>query len=172
MTAEQQARAEELVAATLRELPQFADVAAVPALGYRSIGDASTDFEHYINVALINDDRFLDPSAPESLVYRVDGRERTLVSAMFIAKETPIDDPSLTEFAGPLMQWHVHDNLCWGLNNDGQPVVKGLVDPDDGPARLAPSMPAARTPWSTSGSHHTSADRSQPWRVTAQARRA
>ncbi len=132
VTADQQTRAEELAAATLRDLPQFADVTAVPALGFRSIGDAGTGFEHYINTAMINDDKFLDPSAPESLVYQVDGDERTLVSAMFIAKETPIDDPSLTEFAGPLMQWHVHDNLCWGLDDDGQPVVKGLVDPTNG----------------------------------------
>ncbi|MEO6653758.1 MAG: hypothetical protein ABIP17_13995 [Ilumatobacteraceae bacterium] len=132
VTAEQQQRAEELVAATLRDLTQFADVATLPALGYRSIGDAGTGFEHYISTARILDDKFLDPTAPESLVFAVEGDDRTLVSAMFIAKETPIDDPSLTGFAGPLMQWHVHDNLCWGLDDLGQPVVKGLVDPVDG----------------------------------------
>ncbi len=125
---EQLARAEQLTAATLRELPRFADVTTVGALGYRSIGDESTGFEHYINTGLINDDKFLDPTAPESLVYRVDGDERTLVSAMFISAETPIDDPSLTEFAGPLMQWHVHDNLCWGLDDDGVPAVKGVLE--------------------------------------------
>lgn len=125
---EQLARAEKLAADTLRDLPAFADVTTVGALGYRSIGDAGTGFEHYINVALINDDKFLDPTAPESLVYRVDGDERILVSAMFLARETPIDDPTLTEYAGPLMQWHVHDNLCWGLDDDGIPVVKGVLE--------------------------------------------
>ena len=30
---------------------------------------------------------FLDPNKPESLVYQVDGDARTLVSAMFIAKD-------------------------------------------------------------------------------------
>lgn len=128
VTAEQQARAEQLVADTLRDLPAFADVDSLAALGYRSIGDASTGHEHYINTDLINDDKFLDPTAPESLVFEVDGDERTLVSAMFIAKETPIDDPMLTEYGGPLMQWHVHDNLCWGLNEEGVPVVKGVVE--------------------------------------------
>ena len=98
------------------------------SLGYRSIGDASTGFEHFINTELINDDKFLDPTAPESLVFRVDGDDRTLVSAMFIADETPIGDPSLTEYAGPLMQWHVHDNLCWGLDDDGVPVVEGVLE--------------------------------------------
>lgn len=128
VTAEQLARAEQLTVDTLRDLPRFADVATLEALGYRSIGDASTGFEHYINTALIIDDKFLDPTAPESLVYEVDGDERTLVSAMFIATETSIDDPSLTDFAGPLMQWHVHDNLCWGLDDDGMPVVRGVLD--------------------------------------------
>jgi hypothetical protein len=128
VTADQQARAEQLAADTLRELPRFGDVTAVGALGYRSIGDAGTGFEHYINTALINDDKFLDPTAPESLVYQVDGDDRALVSAMFIASETAIDDPALTDYAGPLMQWHVHDNLCWGLSEEGVPVVKGVLE--------------------------------------------
>ena len=128
VTTEQQARAEQLVIDTMRDLPAFADVTTVPALGFRSIGDASTGFEHYINAGYIGDDKFLDPTAPESLVYAVDGDRRTLVSAMFIANRTPIDDPSLLEFAGPLMQWHVHLNLCWGLGDDGSPVVKGVLE--------------------------------------------
>ncbi len=128
VTAEQQARAEQLVIDTMRDLPAFADVNAVPALGFRSIGDASTGVEHYINAGFIADDKFLDPTAPESLVYAVDGDQRTLVSAMFIANKTPIDDPSLLDFAGPLMQWHVHLNLCWGLDDSGTPVVKGVLE--------------------------------------------
>ena len=76
MTAEQQARAETLVAGTLADLPQFADVATVGALGFRSIGDAATGFEHYINPAYIGDDSFLDPNRPESLVYQVDGESQ------------------------------------------------------------------------------------------------
>lgn len=128
VTDEQQARAEQLAADTIRELPRFADVTTLAQLGYRSIGDAGTGYEHYINTGFIGDDRFLDPTAPESLVYRVDGEARTLVSAMFIASETPIDDPALTDFAGPLMQWHVHDNLCWGLDDNGVPVVRGVLE--------------------------------------------
>jgi len=127
VTAEQRARAEQLVRDTLRELPAFADVTTIGALGYRSIGDASTGFEHFLNRDLFDDGKELDPTAPESLVYRVDGADRTLVSAMFIVARTAIDDPRLTEFAGPLMQWHVHDNLCWGLDETGTPVVKGVL---------------------------------------------
>jgi hypothetical protein len=128
VTVEQQARAEQLVADTLAELPHFADTATAVAAGYSSIGDQSTGFEHYINRDLIFDDTWLDPSEPESLVYRVDGDDRTLVSAMFIASGKAIDDPELVEYGGELMQWHVHDNLCWGLDENGAPKVVALTD--------------------------------------------
>jgi hypothetical protein len=128
VTTEQQARAEQLVRDTLADLPQFADVSTVGARGYQSIGDSSTGFEHYINRDLIFDDVWLDPNQPESLVYRVDGAERTLVSAMFIANQRPLDDAELVDYGGPLMQWHIHDNLCWGLDESGDPVVKALTD--------------------------------------------
>jgi hypothetical protein len=130
VTAEQEDRAEALVASALAELPQFADVAAVPAMGFRSIGDADTGFEHYINPANILDDHFLDPSHPESLVYRVDGEQRTLVSAMFIAKDLAVDAPELVDWGGSLMQWHVHEDLCWSLGESGQPEVSGVTDAD------------------------------------------
>ncbi|HZB39475.1 MAG TPA: hypothetical protein VE487_00835 [Ilumatobacter sp.] len=131
-TAAQQARAEQLVRDTLRDLPAFADVSTIGALGYRSIGDAASGFEHFVNYELLMDDKSLDPTAPESLVFRVDGEQRTLVSAMFIVTNTPIDDPELVDFGGPLMQWHVHDNLCWGLDENGQPKVKAvLTSPGD-----------------------------------------
>ena len=128
VTPEQQARAETLVAETLEVLPQFADINTIEELGFRSIGDARTGHEHFINVGYIADDHFLDPNYPESLVFEVDGDDRTLVSAMFIARGRPVDDPELVDFGGPLMEWHVHDNLCWGLDDTGRPVVKAVTD--------------------------------------------
>ena len=129
VTPEQEARARQLIEDSLRDLPHWSDVNTAIAEGWFSIGDKVTGFEHYINRSLIEDNKYLDPTAPESLVYRVDGDQRTLVSAMFIAKTgVPMDDPSLTDFAGPLMQWHAHDNLCWGLNADGRPVILGLTN--------------------------------------------
>ncbi|WP_280481413.1 hypothetical protein [Nocardia cyriacigeorgica] len=127
VTPAQEQRATELIRSTLAQLPAFADVNTIGALGFRSIGDASTGHEHYINTAYIRDDRFLDPAYPESLVYRVDGDQRTLVSAMYIANDKKIDDPELVDFGGPLMQWHVHDNLCWKRGDNG-PVVAGVTD--------------------------------------------
>ena len=128
VTPEQQARAETLVASTLRELPQFADVTKVGDLGFKSIGDANTGFEHYINFAYILDDAFLDPKKPESLVYQVHGDERTLVAAMFAASGMSITEPKLIDWGGPLMQWHVHGDLCWSLDADRQPIVVGSKD--------------------------------------------
>ena len=128
VTAEQQGRAEALVASTLADLPQFADVTTISAQGFQSIGDASTGFEHFINRDYIGDESFLDPNRPESLVYQVDGEQRTLVSAMYIARDRAIDDPELVDFGGALMQWHVHENLCWKLDENGKPVVAGVTD--------------------------------------------
>jgi hypothetical protein len=125
---EQQARAETLVADTLRELPQFADVTKVGDLGFKSIGDANTGFEHYINFGYILDDAFLDPKKPESLVYQIDGDKRTLVAAMFAAGGMSLTDPKLLDWGGSLMQWHVHGDLCWSLDADRQPIVVGNKD--------------------------------------------
>ena len=129
VSVDQELRARDLIEQSLKFLPQWADTKTAIAGGWNSIGDASTGFEHYINRRLIEDDKFLDPSAPESLVYKVDGNKRTLVSAMFIAKTgVAIDDPTLLDFAGNLMQWHIHDNLCWTRNAAGVAVIGGVTD--------------------------------------------
>lgn len=128
VTAEQQARAETLVVETLATLPRFADVSTIGELGFRSIGDSGTGHEHYVNAGYIMDEHMLDPAYPESLVFAVDGEERTLVSAMFIVRDRAVDDPEITDFGGPLMQWHVHDNLCWAMGEGGVPVVRAVTD--------------------------------------------
>ena len=132
VTAEQEARAEALVAHTLEVLPQFTDPSTLEVLGYHSVGDAATGFEHYINLAYAFDDAFLDPAKPESLVYRVDGDRRTLASAMYTADQMAIDDPELIGYGGLLMQWHVHNNLCWASKDDGAPYVVALTDDHGG----------------------------------------
>ncbi len=128
VTAEQEARAVKLIEGSLKDLPKYADTAAAIADGYASIGDAGTGSEHFIKLSLIEDDAFLDPSQPESLVYNVNGDSRTLAGAMYISTARPTDDPSLLDFAGPLMQWHNHGNLCWAPGPDGKPRVVGITD--------------------------------------------
>lgn len=127
VSTEQQLRAAQLIKDTLKDLPKWATTAAAEADGYKSIGDAGTGVEHYIKTSLIEDDVMLDPTQPESLVYAVDGAKRTLTGAMFIASARPTDDPSLTDWAGALMTWHNHGNLCWALV-DGVAKVVGITD--------------------------------------------
>jgi len=114
VTPDQQAEAEDLVTRTIEDLPQFADPATLPARGWYPIGDAVTGFEHYINWPLIDDDDILDPNKPESLVFQVGpGGQRTLVAAMFITpRDVTVEDPP--DFGGALVQWHAHNNLCYG----------------------------------------------------------
>lgn len=124
----QEARAIALIESSLAELPKYSDTAAAIADGYTSIGDAVTGTEHYIKLSLIQDDVLLDATQPESLVYAVDGDERTLTGAMYIASARSTDDPELTAWGGPLMQWHNHGDLCWDRDADGVAKVVGLVD--------------------------------------------
>lgn len=127
VTPEQEARATTLVQDTLRILPRWSTTAAAEADGFKSIGDAGTGSEHYIKYQYIDDSHFLDPNYPESLVYTVNGSQRTLAGVMFIASARATDDPSLTDFAGALMTWHNHGNLCWSIVN-GKPTVVGITD--------------------------------------------
>ena len=131
VSAEQQARAQELITATLADLPRWADTATAIADGYVSINDSFTGTEHYIKGSLIGDGVILDPTQPESLVYNVVGDQRILAGAMFIASPRPTDDPSLTDWAGPLMTWHNHGNLCWDLVN-GKLSVIGVINATTG----------------------------------------
>jgi hypothetical protein len=128
VTPEQSARATTLIQSAQRDLPKYAKVSDAEKNGYVSIGDGATGFEHFIKYSLLNDGRVLDTAAPESLVYEVKGGVKTLVSAMFIANPgTPLTDTTLVNYAGGLMQWHVHSNLCWVTIN-GVPKVVGVTN--------------------------------------------
>ena len=126
---EQQARAENLIAVTLLRLPQFSDPAVAHAAGYRSIQDAVTGYEHYVNWSLLDDGKILDPDYPESLVYRVfPGGRRELQAAMYMLRPTDTLD-TVPDVGGALTQWHIHDNLCF-TNEPGDYKVRGLTNPD------------------------------------------
>lgn len=114
VSAEEQAEAEELVTISLEKLPQFADIPTIEAMGYRSIGDAGTGNEHFMKWDLIGDGRVLDPDYPESLVFDVDREtgQKTLAAAMYMANPDDTLD-TVPDVGGELVQWHVHDNLCF-----------------------------------------------------------
>jgi hypothetical protein len=127
---EEETEAEELVTITLEKLPQFADPATAEAMGYRSIRDAPTGFEHFMKWDLIADGKVFDPDYPESLVYKVepDGT-RILAAAMYMANSgTPLDD--VPDVGGDLVQWHIHDDLCFA-GEPGAWVVAGVAPPPE-----------------------------------------
>jgi hypothetical protein len=128
VTADQQARAEKLVDVTRRRLPRFAEVATATAAGYVSIGDAASGYEHYVKWSYVNDDTILDPDHAETLVYRVDGDDRQLVSAMYMLSENRTLD-TVPDVGGRLTQWHIHDDLCF-TDDPTAPVVAAITTPD------------------------------------------
>ena len=129
VTPEQQAFAENLVAENVLRLPQWADPAVAEAAGFHSIGDGLTGHEHYIQWDWIDDDVWLDPDAPESLVYepQPDGTKK-LVSAMYMLPHS-VTLADVPDYGGQLMQWHVHDNLCY-TDDPVAPQVRGTTRPD------------------------------------------
>lgn len=132
VSAEQESRARQLVLDTQQDLMRWSDYRVAQDEGWVSIGDERTGYEHFVNPMTLLDGRFLDSKAPESIVYKVYGDTRILVSAMYMANlGTGIDDAELTDYAGPLMQWHIHDNLCWKLGADMRPSITGITDGND-----------------------------------------
>ena len=139
VTPQEQARAENLLAATVDLLPQWSDPAYDEAHGFFSIGDGVTGTEHYLNEQFINDNVMLDPDKPESLVFDTTVHPEKLVAAMYMG--TPgMTLQTVPDIGGPLTQWHIHDNLCFTANGkvggltqaDGScrpPLTKGALIP-------------------------------------------
>lgn len=128
VSTEQEERARQLVLDTQRDLVRWTDFNVAVSEGWRSIGDESTGYEHFVNFRYFDDGKLLDSTRPESIVYKVYGDKKILVSAMYMAEGEPdLDAAELTDFAGPLFQWHVHTDLCWTIKN-GRPAVAGVTD--------------------------------------------
>jgi hypothetical protein len=139
-TPEQRADAERLVAGTTDALAAYVDVNAAVAAGYRSIGDGRSGYEHFVHAAHVLDDTVLDPSAPESLVYRLEADgAKTLTTAMYILPPgSTMDD--VPDIAGNLTVWHTHDNLCFapGTHRLAGALVDGRCRPG---GELRPTAP-------------------------------
>lgn len=123
--------AEELIDGTRTHLAQWHDIAAAESAGYRSIGDAFTGWEHLVHPDWAADGVILDPAQPESLVYKVEGEARELVSAMYLLPPgSTMDD--VPDIGDERATWHIHDNLCFdeegrlaGIFRDGECLFGG-----------------------------------------------
>ncbi|MGH2403897.1 MAG: hypothetical protein ACRDGN_05455 [bacterium] len=106
------AAAAKLLDEVKRATTRFADVEAALTDRYRQ----TTPYRfrgrwgpaHFNNFAYNRDGRHLDPMRPEALVYiKLEDGRIVLLGAMFVAPKGQGPRP-----AGPLTEWHVHDNLC------------------------------------------------------------
>jgi hypothetical protein len=115
--------ATDLLLATRAALARYADPAVAAADGYRVNGVAGIDF-HASNPAYEHDDRVLDPTHPETLVYAVapDGRP-VLMGAMFLMPKIGESGPMV---GGPLTVWHAHQHICFSLTPPG---LTGILSP-------------------------------------------
>jgi hypothetical protein len=125
VTPAEQHRAESLVRRTIVDLRRFEYPSEALAAGYRSIGDAATGDEHYINWADVNDGHILDPMRPESLVYEVREGRQQIAAAMYMLPfgSRFTDAPDV---GGALTQWHVHQDLCL-TNSPDDKTLSGFV---------------------------------------------
>jgi hypothetical protein len=148
VSVEQRKRAEDLLVRSLEAAPRWADYQAAIDAGWFSVETPRPGgFEHLINPRLVDDGRMLDPLYPESLVYKVKGDERIFVAYMYMAEPgMTLDDPSVTDFAGRLIEWHVHKEVCIlleGENLVGR--VTGFVQ-DDGTCEVEGAAPRTLDP--------------------------
>jgi hypothetical protein len=125
VTPAEQQRAQKLIVDTIAGLKRLATPAEAYAAGYRSIGDAETGDEHYVNWAYSNDGHILDPQRPESVVFEYRNGAQRAVAAMY---QLPFGSTfaDVPDVGGSLTQWHVHADLCL-TNNPQQRVLSSLT---------------------------------------------
>jgi hypothetical protein len=109
VTPEQQAVADEFIAASDATVARYTDFAVAQAEGWQPITPENTSLVHYALMDRLQDGLVLDPTAPESLIYAF-GANRTpyFVGAMYLMEGT--GDPP--QPGGCAMTWHNHENLC------------------------------------------------------------
>ena len=143
-TDEQEMFLHDLIERTEAALPAFSDPASLPALGYFNFGvTAPGGWDHWINTEWIADDHILDPTRPESLVYRSTPEGWELEAAMFYLPPGH-DMTNIPEDLAWLPGWHQHPELC--VTPDGR--YAGLTDGNGNCFSGAPSdMPPMMHVW-------------------------
>lgn len=112
-TAAEQAAADRFVSEVMAGSGRFTDIEVARAEGYVQMMPYAFDeigAAHFINTAFARDDGVLDPRRPEGLIYLKTADDRlVLLGIMFVA--APNAGPTI---GGPLMDWHMHPELCIG----------------------------------------------------------
>ncbi len=128
VTRAQRRYAENLLISTINTIQKWNSYDQAIADGFLSIGDGFTGEEHVIHWDWIDDATWLDPSQPESLVYKVTTNAqgqtvKTLEAAMFLLPNT-FNLSNVPNDGGALMQYHIHDDLCF--TSGAAPKVAGI----------------------------------------------
>lgn len=121
-TAEEAHYAQDLHADLVRAMQKYRDPADAELAGY-NVGVVIGTDHHAQNPDLIGDGRILDPEYPESLIYAETANGPVLVGVMF--EMDGFSDRGPTD-GGPIMLWHAHENVCFGLT---PPLLAGLESP-------------------------------------------
>ena len=124
----EQHSAEALLRNTVQVLPHWANTETAAKEGFHSIGDSITGDEHWIHWDWIDDNTWLNPHKPEALVYHVDRATgtRTLEAVMFLLPKM-FNFNNLPDVGGRLVQFHIHDNLCF-TDTMPAPQVAGITN--------------------------------------------
>ncbi|MCB0971482.1 MAG: hypothetical protein KDA97_08205 [Acidimicrobiales bacterium] len=126
VTAQEEARATQLVVDVGEAAPAYASIDDALAAGYVSIGDGFTGNEHLIDWPSVVDDETLVVDRPEGLLYDVapDGT-RTLAAFLFLlAPGRALADAP--EVGGTLTPWTLWGDLC--LAEGPPPEIVGTTD--------------------------------------------
>ena len=113
-TPEQVAYARALIDDTETQLARYSNPGVLPLLGYQWIFDGKRpgEYQHWIHLSRIIDQRTLDPAFPESLVFRNASGGPVLEAAMYmlnVGYTMANIPPDIAWLPG----WHVHENLCF-----------------------------------------------------------
>lgn len=118
-TAVQRAAARDLAAQVRASTARYATLAAAQADGYHATGPRTGTQVHFEHKGHQNDDRVLDPAAPEQLVYAVRGDRTRLLGVVF---QVPVAGAAGPAIGGAGTRWHAHD-VCVSLLPPGFGVV-------------------------------------------------
>ncbi len=120
-TAAEVAAADKFVADVRAGTARFADFSQAQAEGYQQV-TPNPIIAHYMSKPYALDGRVVDPARPEQLIYlTLPNGQKKLVGVMFLAGGQGKPGPQI---AGPLTQWHAHDNICFTPTG----TVGGVLD--------------------------------------------
>jgi hypothetical protein len=147
-TAQEQAEADRLLAATTRTLTRYDNHNNALRDGFVPFPPVPADWsQHYVDFAALDDEHILDPEHPESLLYAITDKGYRPISALFILSHAGDEPP---DTGGCLLHWHKHDELFLSRPGEqGSPLMLHVftVPMEGGPFAHEPDPRSVRALW-------------------------